>query len=148
MTGYLRPLCKLEGKMTNDFVQLIKTYYQAFNAQDMDTFFSLLTEDVVHEINQGNTEIGKQTFIQFMKEMNQYYQEEVVDLVVFSSKDSDRVAAEFYIEGKYLATCAGLPEARGQRYRLRVGAFFTIHEGKICRVTNYYNMKEWLAQVK
>ena len=35
-----------------------------------------------------------------------------------------RAAAEFMVEGEYLATDAGLPPARGQRYRLPAGAFF------------------------
>ena len=32
-------------------------------------------------------------------------------------------------------------------YRLRVGAFFDLQEGKVRRVTNYYNLEEWLRQV-
>jgi len=27
------------------------------------------------------------------------------------------------------------------------GAFFTLHEGRIARVSNYYNLEDWLAQV-
>ncbi len=41
----------------------------------------------------------------------------------------------------------GLPEARGQTYELPVGAFFEIRDGKVARVTNYYNLNDWIAQV-
>ena len=31
---------------------------------------------------------------------------------------------------------------------LRAGAFFDIRDGKIVRVTNYYNLEHWLKQVQ
>jgi steroid delta-isomerase-like uncharacterized protein len=37
--------------------------------------------------------------------------------------------------------------ARGQRYVLPAGAFFDIRDGRIARVTNYYNLQDWLRQV-
>ena len=53
--------------MSQTTVELLQTYYDAFNAQDMDTFLSLLTEDVIHDINQGDREVGKDTFAAFME---------------------------------------------------------------------------------
>ena len=49
--------------------------------------------------------------------------------------------------GKNLRTDAGLPEARGQRYVLPAGAFFAIRDGRITRVTTYYNLADWIRQV-
>jgi len=40
-----------------------------------------------------------------------------------------------------------LPPANGQKYVLPGGAFFDIRGGKIARVTNYYNLQDWIAQV-
>jgi steroid delta-isomerase-like uncharacterized protein len=51
------------------------------------------------------------------------------------------------VEGQYLATDAGLPPAHGQRYSLPAGAFYALHDGKITRVTVFYNLQEWLRQV-
>lgn len=127
--------------------QLLQRYYNAFNAQDMEQFLALLTDDVVHDINQGIRERGKDAFRAFMDRMNRCYREEIRDLAIFSSADGSRAAAEFRVLGTYLATDAGLPEARGQTYDLMAGAFFEIREGRIARVTNYYNLQEWLAQV-
>ena len=42
----------------------------------------------------------------------------------------------------------GLPPARGQRYVLPGGAFFEIEKGCITRVTNYYNLQDWVRQVR
>lgn len=126
---------------------LIQTYYATFNSGDRQAFLALLTEDVVHDINQGGAEVGRVAFEVFLKRMDRSYREQVCDLVVFAAEDGTRGAAEFYIEGEYLATDEGLPPASGQRYRLRVGAFFDLQDGKVRRVTNYYNLEEWLRQV-
>jgi len=127
--------------------QLIHAYYAAFNAGDMKTFLGLLSEDVVHDINQGTREVGKAAFADFMARMNHHYREQLQDLVIMSNADGDRAAAEFVVAGEYLQTDSGLPAARGQRYHLSAGAFFTVHNGRIVRVTNYYNLQEWIAQV-
>lgn len=134
--------------MKNLAIQTIEKYYDAFNRGSMEDFFSLLTEDVVHDINHGKQEMGKLLFRAFMERMYRHYQEKAVDFVIFANDSGSRAAAEFFIEGKYLTTDAGLPPARGQIYRLRCGAFFALHENKISRVTNYYNLNDWLTQIK
>jgi steroid delta-isomerase-like uncharacterized protein len=126
---------------------LIERYYAAFNAGDTQSFLNLLTEDVVHDINQGGRETGKEAFASFMARMNRKYRERVADLVVMVDQTGARAAAEFVVLGTYLETDEGLPPAAGQQYRLAVGAFFEIRDGKIARVTNYYNLQEWLRQV-
>lgn len=126
---------------------LITQYYAAFNAADMTAFLALLTDDIVHDINQGEREHGKQAFSDFMARMNRNYREQIVDIVVLVNGDGSRAAAEFTVLGEYLATDTGLPPARGQTYRLPAGAFFDIRDGKVARVTNYYNLNDWLQQV-
>lgn len=128
-------------------VTLISRYYDVFNGGDRETFLSLLDEQVQHDINQGGAEVGLEAFRAFLQRMDRCYREQVEELQVFASENGDRAAAEFYISGTYLTTDDGLPPATGQKYRLRVGAFFQIRQGKISRVTNYYNLEEWLHQI-
>ena len=125
----------------------IRAYYDAFNAQDMDAFLALLTDDVVHDINQGERQVGKDVFAAFMAHMNHCYREQLTDMVVMASDDGTRASAEFIVNGEYLATDEGLPQANGQTYRLPAGAFFEIRDGKVARVTNYYSLTDWIAQV-
>ncbi|MBS3963098.1 MAG: nuclear transport factor 2 family protein [Methylomonas sp.] len=133
--------------MQQQTTQLIANYYKAFNDGDMTTFLSLLTDDVIHDINQGQREQGKATFAKFMDKMNHHYREQLVDMVIMANDDGSRAAAEFVVLGEYLNTDEGLPEANGQTYRLPAGAFFDIRDGKVARVTNYYNLGDWIAQV-
>ena len=51
------------------------------------------------------------------------------------------------VHGQYLHDDEGLPPARGQPYVLPGGAFFDIRGDRIARVTNYYNLQDWIAQV-
>jgi steroid delta-isomerase-like uncharacterized protein len=127
---------------------VIRAYYDAFNRGDLEGMVALLTEDVAHDINQGRRETGKGAFARFLVHMDRCYKEEVVDLVVMTSPDGTRAAAEFIVKGTYLATDQGLPPATGQTYTLPAGAFFELREGRIARVTSYYNLKQWTAQVE
>lgn len=133
--------------MNQNTKTLIENYYAAFNAGDMDTFLSLLTDDVVHDINQGDRETGKDAFREFMNRMNRNYKERLVDMVIMTNDDGSRAAAEFVVLGEYLKTDEGLPPAKGQTYRLPAGAFFDIKNGKVARITNYYNLQDWIDQV-
>ena len=127
--------------------ELLERYYAAFNRGDSAAMLDLLTDDVVHEPSQGAVREGKAAFAQFLDHMNRCYKEEVVDPVILASADGTRGAAEFMLNGTYVQTDSDLPPARGQTYRLRVGAFFVIRDGRIARVSNHYNLADWLAQV-
>ena len=130
-----------------DTATLIRDYYAAFNAKDVDGFLALLAQDVVHDINQGGREHGKKAFAAFLTRMNLCYDEQIVDLAVMVDAGGGRAAAEFTVLGKYLASDSGLPPAHGQTYRLPAGAFFEIRDGKVARISNYYNLEDWLKQV-
>ena len=128
-------------------IRLIRDYYAAFNAGDMTAFENLLTDDVVHDINQGHRETGKPAFRVFMQKMNGAYKERLAGISVLASDDGSRASAEFVVHGEYLRSDEGLPPARGQKYVLPAGAFFEVRGGKVARVTNYYNLQDWIAQV-
>ncbi len=133
--------------MREQALDTIRRYYAAFNAEDMKGFLALLTEDVVHDINQGTRQVGKAAFAAFMNHMNRCYREQLTDLVLMADDSGQRAAAEFVVNGTYLETDEGLPEAAGQSYRLPAGAFFELRGGQIARVSNYYNLDDWIAQV-
>jgi steroid delta-isomerase-like uncharacterized protein len=68
-------------------------------------------------------------------------------MVIMANAEGTRGAAEFIVNGEYLATDEGLPEAKGQKYVLPAGAFFELRDGKVARISNYYNLNDWIAQV-
>ncbi len=133
--------------MSNAAAELVRRYYAAFNAGDWNGMLDCLGDDVVHDINQGKRETGKPAFRAFLAHMERCYREQLRDIVVMVGEDSARASAEFVVHGEYLVTDEGLPPANGQKYVLPAGAFFDVRNGKIARVTNYYNLPNWTAQV-
>jgi len=134
--------------MNPDSESLIRAYYGAFNAKDVKGFLALLSDVVVHDINQGGREHGKHAFAAFLTRMNLCYDEQIVDLVVMTNEDGSRAATEFTVLGRYVGTDEGLPPATGQRYKLPAGAFFEVKDGKVARISNFYNLEDWLKQVR
>lgn len=126
---------------------LIETYFAAFNAGHTQKMASLVTEDVAHDVNQGERRLGREAFRAFNAHMTRCYREELSQMVIFVAADGARAAAEFIVSGTYLVTDEGLPEAKGQTYRLPAGSFFEVRDGKIARITTYYNLADWSAQV-
>ena len=125
----------------------IKAYYDAFNRGDIDAMLDTLHEDFAHNVNEGATRLGKEAFANFCRHMSETYKEHLTDMVVFSNDAGTRGAAEFTVNGTYLKTDPGLPEAHGQTYVLPAGGFFTLKDGKMTWVTTYYNLNDWIAQV-
>lgn len=126
----------------------IRRYLDAFNAGDTEAMLACLSDDVEHHVNEGKIRIGKASFREFCANMSHCYRETLTDIVLFSADAGSRNAAEYMVNGTYLATDEGLPEASGQVYRLPAGSFFTLKDGKITRVTTYYNLADWLRQVQ
>lgn len=138
----------IDGTRASDrTTELVLAYYAAFNRGDWEAMLALVSDDVVHEINQGQREVGREAFAAFMAQMARCYREQLREVVVLASWDGSRAAAEYLVEGEYRATQPDLPEARGQKYRLPGGAFFAIENDRITRVTNYYNLQDWLQQI-
>lgn len=130
-----------------DTKALIATYYDAFNAGRTDDMLTCLHDEIEHHVNEGGIRRGKEKFREFNAHMTESYKEILTDIVIFANEAGDRAAAEFVVNGTYLKTDEGLPEARGQTYVLPAGTFFTIRDGKIARVTTYYNLADWMRQV-
>ncbi|WP_022705229.1 ketosteroid isomerase-related protein [Pseudorhodobacter ferrugineus] len=126
---------------------LISRYYSAFNAGDAAGMLACVTDDVEHRVNEGGIRHGREKFAEFCSHMGVSYREELRDIVVFASEDGSRGAAEFVVHGTYLQTDPGLPQANGQTYILPAGAFFDLKGGKIARITTFYNLNDWIAQV-
>lgn len=129
----------------NETSAVIQAYFDAFNAGDVSTRLATLAEDVRHDVNEGATELGREAFARFIEHMDARYREQIRDLVIMTN--GSRGAAEFTVEGEYIATDEGLPEAKGQQYSIPAAAFFEVENGKIARVTSYYNLRGWIAAI-
>ncbi len=139
---------RIDGARAADrATELVLAYFAAANRADHPALLALLTADVVHDINQGERECGRDAFATFLQAMSATYREHIGDVVVMATQNGARAAAEYVVTGVYLETADGLPTANGQRYSLPGGAFFAIRDGQISRVSNYYNLSDWVRQI-
>lgn len=147
---FFRAVDKLVGLQTMSKMsasELIENYFAAFNRGDTAAMLSMVSDDIAHHVNQGGVRKGKEAFAEFNAHMTHCYLEKLEDIVLFGSADPGRIAAEFVVHGEYLATDDGLPEAEGQKYQVPAGSFFTVEGALITRITTYYNLTDWIAQV-
>ena len=144
----------IDGSRRHDrATELVLRYYAAFNRGDWEAMLACVADQVVHDLNQGARETGRDAFRAFLARMEASYREQLREIVVMATADGSRAAAEYVVHGEYLADDTGLPPAMGQAYVLPGGAFFDIGgiDGDaplIARVTNYYNLEDWLRQVR
>lgn len=127
---------------------LITDYYAAFNRADWAGMLALLSDDVAHDLNQGERQVGRELFAKFLAQMERSYREQLSDIRILADDAANYAAAEYVVDGTYLRDDSGLPPASGQRYRLPGAAFFEIRAGKIARVSNHYNLADWIRQVR
>jgi steroid delta-isomerase-like uncharacterized protein len=139
----------IDGKRAADLATTtVLAYYQAFNRREWDGMAALVAEDVAHDVNQGERELGRERFRAFLDHMARCYREELRHIVVMATYDGSRVAAEFVVRGTYLDSDPGQPPANGQTYELPGGAFFELRGNRITRITTYYNLADWRRQVE
>ncbi len=128
--------------------EAVEAYVAAFNGKDAEGLLALLSEHVVHDVNEGATEAGKDRFRAFKAGMDAAFEERLEDVCVMVNGAGDRACAEFVVRGRYLGTVAGFPEARGQSYVIPACAIFEVREGLIQRVTSYYNLRAWIDAIE
>ncbi|CAG5073214.1 hypothetical protein DYBT9623_04717 [Dyadobacter sp. CECT 9623] len=128
-------------------LETVELYYDRFNNKDWKGMLALLDPEIRHEPNQGEVRIGIEKFTAFLGDMDTAYEETLTEMVFFTEPSETRVAAEFVVNGIYKKGEEGFPEAHGQTYVLPAAAFLEVKEGKITRVTTYYNLPHWIDLV-
>ena len=127
-------------------LSLMQSYVSSFNNHSLEGMLAVLHDEVIHDINEGEQQIGKEKFRVFKTHMDDCYKEQLKNVCYFTS--GNRGAIEFICEGTYLKTDGTLPEAKGQQYAIPAAAFFEMKDEKLFRVTSYYSLKGWLAAIQ
>lgn len=126
---------------------LVKEYYDTILAQNLNGFISLLSDNVIHDINEGATEVGKAAFKKFMEDQFTHGKIDIKDMIILTSPDDKYAMVRYLCAGKYEKTGEGYPPAKGQHWELPVVTYFKFENGKIAHVSVYYNKQAWINQV-
>lgn len=134
--------------MDDDAIRsLVHRYMDAFNAGSIAGMLDCVSDELVHDVNAGGRRIGRERFETYLIHMARCYREAAADLVVLTANDGLHAAAEYTVRGTYVQTDDGQPPATGQTYAIRAGSFMDVEDGVITRLTTYYDLEEWIAQV-
>ncbi|MBK8567338.1 MAG: nuclear transport factor 2 family protein [Saprospiraceae bacterium] len=128
-------------------LETVKQYYNCFNNKDYQGMLSLLDDGIRHEPNQGEPRIGKGLFTEFLKHMEDCYDEQLADMQFFIGENGIGIAVEFVVNGRYLQGEEGLPAAHGQHYVLPAASFLEVKSDRITRVATFYNLPLWIKLV-
>lgn len=129
-------------------LEIVQSYYRYFNDKNWEGMLGLVDENIRHEPNQAEEpRIGIDKFRDFLSHMDESYDESLSDLTFFSEPSGKKIAVSFTVNGTYKKAEEGLPPAHGQKYVLPAAAFLEVKNGKIVRVTTYYNLPLWLRLV-
>ena len=93
---------------STETIGLIEHYYAAFNSRRDELLLELLTDDVIHDVNQGAREIGKSAFREFLGRMRECYDELITDLAYCSSQDGSRWAGSGPVTGRLITTVSSM----------------------------------------
>ncbi len=128
---------------------LLERYFDAHNRQDAEAVLGMLAEDVAHDVNPGQREVGRSAYARFMQRWNTCYREHYFDIEIMLNADGTRAAAEYTTLGVYLSGAGeGAPDSGGQTYRLRAGTFFEVGEGRIQRLSHCHILRQWQDQTR
>ncbi len=126
---------------------MIADYFAAFNAGDVPGMLACLSDDVAHHVNEGQVRRGKEPFAAFCDHMSSCYRRRrSTDMVLFEARGTARARRlNMWSTAPTSKRMTGCPR-RGVRPTACPRARSSMSsDGKITRVTTYYNLADWIA---
>ena len=125
----------------------MRQYYFYFFGAKWDSVLALLAPEIIHTFNNEDVGTGIAKFREFVNIKHIHYREQQQELSVTVDLTSSEACAKFILEGHYISTYPGLPEARQQYYRIDVETFFEFNRDKISRIATCFDFAEWINQI-
>ncbi len=128
--------------------KIVENFYDYFNSSQLEKLYTLISDDITHEINYGGIEKGKAKFIEHIVLTKKHFDEKLYDFIFMTSKDDKSVTTRFKVKGKYIYTDPAFVPAKGQTYELTVMNYFEIEHGKIIAGRCWFDESEFEQQIK
>jgi steroid delta-isomerase-like uncharacterized protein len=136
-----------EKTMSIDPKALVLGWTDALNRGDADAAAAYVTEDCVFtNIGTGQRLVGRDAAREDFVALIAMYSEMRIEKTTFLSTADGHYATEWIMTGVHTGDVPGLP-ATGKPFRISGAGFGEIRDGKLARVTEYWNMAEFLIQV-
>ena len=132
--------------MATDVERMFEDYLAAWNSHDVEKILTFFTDDCVYEdVATGAVYSGKEELKAFSSATFAAF-----DGLKFERTSSfvagDWRGAEWIMSGTHSGDLPGLP-ATGKSFSVRGASITELHEGKIRRNTDYWNLASFLQQI-
>jgi steroid delta-isomerase-like uncharacterized protein len=128
-----------------ELIKVIEDFFRGMNEHDVEKMAHECTESIIaDEVAESEPFIGVDNFKKAYSEVFQGYPDCVADVV------------EWFVDGnavicqvRWVATNSGVfrgAEPTGKRVDLRIAYFFKLKDGRINRITEYYDVATLLVQ--
>lgn len=126
--------------------RLVNELYTAWSLHQPERIDTLFTDDAIYEdVAAGRTQHGKDEIKQLLRAAFAWAPDFRVAMISLTVGD-DRAATEWVSEGIQTGPIGDLP-ASGDSFRLRGASILMFRDGKIAKVTDYYDMATFLRQL-
>ncbi|QLH42612.1 MAG: hypothetical protein HWD59_07765 [Coxiellaceae bacterium] len=93
---------KAKNAQQEKSINLVKAYYDTYNKRDASAYFSLLSNNILYDVNQGKIEKGLKSFEALTKEIFASFNEKLDHIVILVSDDGKYAAASWVNHGTYV----------------------------------------------
>lgn len=138
--------CATKNNLVENNQKIVAAYYAAYNKQDITGQIALMAPEFKHFQNSGKVEIGTDAYRKYTAAVYTEVKEEVYQIDYIVGQDPMQIAAQSRARGEYFQN----PDIKTQRqkYDIPLAEFFEVRDGKITKLSTYYNELEWENQVK
>lgn len=124
--------------------ELVMRYYTAYNAENWQACFSLLSPDVVHDHPKGR-ELGKLSFERSVFQADRC-RLQFANISIRASQSGRQAVAEYSVLRSDLNTAPEMLQGNIPSHHLQGRSFFDVKGGLIRRITTYFDLKEWMGR--
>jgi steroid delta-isomerase-like uncharacterized protein len=133
--------------MTDRVEELLRGENAAWNAHDVEAIAAFYTEDCFKEdIAVGKATRGREEMKVLVGGAFRAIPDMRIELVTLFSC-GDWAATEWVMSGSYSSDYPGFPSAAGRRFSVRGASVMELRDGRISRISDYWNFASFLSQV-
>jgi steroid delta-isomerase-like uncharacterized protein len=133
--------------MSDHTEEMLRGENAAWNVHDVDGIAAFYTDDCVKEdIAIGRATRGKQEMKALIGGAFTAMPDMKIELVTLFDC-GDWAATEWIMSGSYSRDYPGMPVATGKRFSVRGASIMALRNGKISRISDYWNFASLLQQV-
>jgi len=128
-------------------LSIVAQFIENYNEKQWRNLFNVLDKHVILEQNEIAVIQGIQAFDSFICKMTHAFDERLFDIhYYYSTTCASKLSTQYQVEGYYKNGNFKRP-ANNQHYSITRYSFFEISNGKITKISTFFNRKKMIDQI-